>query len=99
MISQSALMVNQGLPGPAESSSQTDNRSIQSAQLSPDRLLNRAEVEVHFGLSRRFLEVSAVSGDGPPMIKIRRSVKYRVGDLRDWIAAHRVSSTSNEVKP
>jgi predicted DNA-binding transcriptional regulator AlpA len=62
-----------------------------------DRLLSRAEVEVNFGLSRRFLEVSAVRGDGPPMVKIGRSVRYRVGDLREWIEARRVTSTSQEV--
>ncbi len=63
----------------------------------PDRLLTRAEVEVSFGLTRRFLEVSAVRGDGPPMVKIGRSVRYRVSDLRGWIEAHRVNSTSQEV--
>lgn len=62
-----------------------------------DRLLSRAEVEVNFGLSRRFLEVSAVRGDGPPFVKIGRSVRYRVGDLRTWIEAHRVNSTSQLV--
>lgn len=65
--------------------------------LLPDRLLSRAEVEVNFGLSRRFLEVSAVRGDGPPMVKIGRSVRYRVGDVRAWIEARRVNSTSEEV--
>lgn len=62
-----------------------------------DRLLSRPEVEDHFGLSRRFLEVAAVRGDGPPMIKIGRSVRYRVGDLLEWIEARRVTSTSQEV--
>lgn len=65
--------------------------------LSPDRLLSRAEVEVNFGLSRRFLEVAAVRGDGPPMVKIGRSVRYRSEDLRAWIEARRVTSTSHEV--
>lgn len=66
--------------------------------LSPDRLLSRVEVEECFGLSRRFLEVSAVRGDGPPMIRIGRSVRYRAGDLREWIEARRVNSTSQEVE-
>ncbi|WP_339690093.1 AlpA family transcriptional regulator [Celeribacter baekdonensis] len=65
--------------------------------LQPDRLLSRSEVELNFGVSRRFLEVSAVRGDGPPMIKIGRSVRYRVGDLREWIEARKVTSTSQEV--
>lgn len=66
-------------------------------QLQPDRLLSRAEVEVNFGLSRRFLEVSAVRGDGPPMVKIGRSVRYRVADLREWIESRRVTSTAQEL--
>jgi len=60
--------------------------------------MTRAEVQTHFGLTQRFLEVSAVRGDGPPMVKIGRSVRYRVADLRDWIAARRVNSTSQEVR-
>lgn len=71
---------------------------MQNISLSADRLLSRTEVEMSFGLSRRYLEVSAVRGDGPPMIRIGRSVKYRVNDLRDWIEARRVSSTSQEVR-
>lgn len=63
-----------------------------------DRLLSRAEVEVSFGLSRRFLEIAAVRGDGPPMIKIGRSVRYRAGDVRAWIEARRVESTSQGVR-
>lgn len=70
---------------------------MQEQPLSADRLLSRAEVEVNFGLARRFLEVSAVRGDGPPMVKIGRSVRYRVGDVRAWIEARRVNSTSQAV--
>lgn len=62
-----------------------------------DRLLSRPEVHTHFGLSQRFLEVAAVKGNGPPFIKLGRSVRYRVGDLREWIEARRVASTSQEV--
>lgn len=65
--------------------------------LTDERLMTRAEVQTHFGLTQRFLEVSAVRGDGPPMVKIGRSVRYRVADLRDWITARRVNSTSEGV--
>ncbi|AGI67541.1 hypothetical protein OAN307_c18890 [Octadecabacter antarcticus 307] len=61
-------------------------------ELKDDRLLNRREVAVHFGVSQRYLEVSAAKGCGPPMIKFGRCVRYRVGDLREWINAHRVQS-------
>ncbi len=69
---------------------------MQSTDLSPDRLLSRNEVEVLFGISRRYLEVSAVRGDGPPMIRVgSRMVRYRVADLREWLDARRVTSTSD----
>lgn len=58
-----------------------------------ERLIDRREAEA-LGLSRRFLELAALKGDGPPFIKIGRSVRYRVGDLLDWIKARRFSSTS-----
>lgn len=70
---------------------------MSDSSLPHDRLLTRAEVEVNFGLSRRYLEISAVRGDGPPMVKIGRSVRYLVADLRQWIEARRVNSTSQEV--
>lgn len=63
--------------------------------LNDDRLLSRNEVHSYFGLTQRFLEVSAVRGDGPPMVKIGRSVRYRVGDLRAWIESCRVSTGSD----
>ena len=48
------------------------------------------------GISRRYLEVSAVRGDGPPMIRVgSRMVRYRVRDLREWIDGNRVASTSD----
>lgn len=60
------------------------------SELNGDRLLTRAEVQTHFGLSQRFLEVSASRGDGPPYFKIGRSARYRVSDLRAWIESRRV---------
>ena len=64
--------------------------------LPPERLLTRQEIEDHFGYpTKRFLEIAAVRGDGPPMLKIGRSVRYRVADLREWLDARRVTSTSD----
>ena len=67
----------------------------ETSTLSPERLLTRAQVEELFGYpSKRFLEVAAIRGDGPPMVKIGRAVRYRVGDLRGWIEARRILNTS-----
>ena len=59
---------------------------------SPDKLLTRDEVEAEFGLSRRFLELSAWRGNGPPMIRIaRRAVRYKRSDIVKWIETQRVA--------
>lgn len=66
--------------------------------MSPERLLTRTEVETVFGYpSKRFLELAAVRGDGPPMVRIGRSVRYRVADIRTWIDSHKVASTSESL--
>lgn len=50
-----------------------------------NRLLRRVEVEQQFGISVRFLELAAMRGDGPPIVRLGRSVRYRVCDVHDWI--------------
>lgn len=62
-------------------------------ELNSDRLLTRPEVQTHFGLSQRFLETSVTNGAGPPIIRIGRSVRYRMGDLRDWIEERRTKAS------
>ncbi len=49
------------------------------------RLLRRTEVEEQFGISVRFLELAVARGDGPPNVRLGRSVRYRVCDIRKWI--------------
>ena len=49
------------------------------------RLLRRAEVEEQFGVPARFLELAVARGDGPPVVRLGRSVRYRICDVRDWI--------------
>ncbi len=62
--------------------------------ISSDRLLDRSEVEARFGIPKRFLEVAAVRGDGPPMVKIGRLARYRIKDLQEWIETQRVVGDS-----
>ncbi|MEO1140489.1 MAG: helix-turn-helix domain-containing protein [Pseudomonadota bacterium] len=64
-----------------------------------DRLLTRAEVEEKFGITKRYLELAALNGGGPTMIKIGRRVRYRTSDIVAWIAAHEVHSTSESASP
>lgn len=59
------------------------------------QLLTRDEVEAEFGLTRRFLEISAWRGDGPPMLRIgKRAVRYRRGDVAAWIESRRVATAA-----
>jgi predicted DNA-binding transcriptional regulator AlpA len=52
---------------------------------SDERLLTRDQVEDRFGIPKRFLEVSVMKGEGPPIVRIGRSVRYRSVDLIAWI--------------
>ena len=54
-----------------------------------DRLLSRCEVEERFGVSKRYLEVAIMRHEGPPIVRIGRSVRYRVRDLVEWIERNR----------
>lgn len=56
------------------------------------RLLSRDDVEANYGpcLTRRWLELAAHRGEGPPMVKRARRVFYRVSDIEAWLAANTV---------
>ncbi len=49
------------------------------------RLLRRSEVEEQFGIPKRFLEIAIARGDGPPVVRLGRSVHYRVCDIQSWL--------------
>jgi predicted DNA-binding transcriptional regulator AlpA len=51
-----------------------------------ERLLTRNQVEDRFGIPKRFLEVSVMKGEGPPIVRLGRSVRYRPRDVISWIA-------------
>lgn len=46
------------------------------------------------GLAVATLEKLRCTGRGPRFAKIGRSVRYRVMDLDEWVAAHLVANTS-----
>lgn len=63
------------------------------------KLLSRDEIEAEYGVSRRWLELAALSGEGPPYLKIsRRMVRYRRSDLERWLEAHKARSTSDRTR-
>ena len=52
------------------------------------RLLSRDDIEAEYGITRRWLELAAHRGDGPPMTKITpRMVRYDRAALEAWIAS------------
>ena len=62
----------------------------------PNQLLSRDEVEGEYGLTRRWLELAALNGNGPPFVKVSgRMVRYQRGVLERWIADRTRSSTSD----
>lgn len=61
------------------------------------KLLSRDDVEREYGISRRKLELAAVKGDGPRMLKIsRKMVRYRQDDIEEWLESRAVNSTSEK---
>lgn len=64
----------------------------------PKRLLSRDDIEAEYGLGRRWLELAALRGDGPPMRRISaRMVRYERAEFEGWLEARRVASTSDAV--
>lgn len=50
-----------------------------------NRLLNRSEVAELFGIPVRFLELAVARREGPPIVRLGRSVRYRACDVQSWI--------------
>jgi hypothetical protein len=66
---------------------------------SDDDLLSRDDIEreTRGGITRRWLELAAHRGLGPPMLKIsRKMVRYRRGDFKAWLKSHRVNTLDAE---
>lgn len=53
-----------------------------------NRLPSRDEVAETYGISKRFLETTAMRGEGPAMVRLgHRTVRFRVFDIETWIEA------------
>lgn len=61
-----------------------------------DRLLTEKEVATRQGRSVRTLQNQRVNGDGIPLLKFGRSVRYRITDVLAWEEGGRCLSTSSE---
>ena len=62
------------------------------------RLLSRDDIESEYGLGRRWLELAALKGDGPPMRRISsHMIRYERSELEEWLANKKVASTTQAV--
>src|SRR5262249_35986780 len=59
-----------------------------------ERLLTPNEAAQFLRLSLSWLAKSRMRGDGPSYVKLGRSVRYREGDLVQWLKSRRRQSTS-----
>lgn len=60
------------------------------------RLLCEKEVSHICGMSVSWLQKRRVHGDGPPFIKMGRSVRYRCVDIEAYLERQRRKSTSDK---
>jgi predicted DNA-binding transcriptional regulator AlpA len=49
-------------------------------------------------ISMRRLQNMRVAGEGPPYLKIGKSVRYEWDDVREWLASHKRRSTSDTAR-
>ena len=62
-----------------------------------DYLLSRDDIQTQYGLTRRWLELAALRGDGPPYLRIsRRLVRYRWADFERWLANCQRTNTADQ---
>lgn len=57
-------------------------------------LIHEREAAQFLGMSIAWMQRSRWHGDGPPYIKIKHAVRYRMSDLETWVAGRVQKSTS-----
>ncbi|MGE3512697.1 MAG: helix-turn-helix transcriptional regulator [Vicinamibacterales bacterium] len=58
----------------------------------PNLTLDEADASNYINYSRAALRVWRRQSRGPAFIQVGRSIRYRRGDLDDWLSAHRVET-------
>jgi predicted DNA-binding transcriptional regulator AlpA len=78
-----------------------DRRAHQlvDASFHPEETLSTKEVAAWLGVSVQFLEIGRTRGYGPRFVRVtKRLVRYRVGDVLDWLKARTHACTSEYAK-
>jgi hypothetical protein len=61
----------------------------------PNVLVDQVDAAAILDVTPRSMERWRLIGDGPPFIRISsRCVRYRLGDLHEWVASRRQTSTT-----
>lgn len=66
--------------------------------LPPSTLVDEAAAAVALTAKRKTLQAWRLYRRGPRYLKIGRSVRYRVGDLRDWLESRERTCTGDDAK-
>ena len=53
------------------------------------QILKEKEAAPYTGMSRMYLRIARMRGDGPPYLKIGRAVRYDIRDLDAWLQTKR----------
>jgi hypothetical protein len=69
---------------------------LESKSARVDRLLTPRDAATVLRLSLSWLAKARMRGDGPPFIKLGRSIRYSETALRLWMRAHQRLSTSQQ---
>ena len=59
------------------------------------RRLRTGAAADYVGYAESTLEKKRLTGDGPPFIRLGRTIVYDTADLDRWLAARRATSTSD----
>jgi len=86
-------------PNPDDRGGRTPRRTpaASGATLQPsnrERLLTPRETSAFLRVSESWLAKARMRGDGPPYVKIGRSIRYPEGTLLQWTKGHLHLSTS-----
>lgn len=61
----------------------------QKVTLPTQEILTRKQVADEFNIPIGYLEKNATNGNGPPLLRINRSVRYKRSDIVAWLESLR----------
>jgi predicted DNA-binding transcriptional regulator AlpA len=67
-----------------------------TANLSIPNLLTAKEAAYRLKLSVSWLAKARMRGDGPPYVKVGRSIRYPEGAISEWVNSRQRCSTSEQ---